>query len=338
MAIFITGISALDFYRKVYPVNRAPGLSAFQPDGTTEFAYKDEDIWSLAPPWVTPSFTAPENGRIHLLTNAVSKRASSRLIASHLRSRPLPDGSCFEWNADVLIASPAFTFLTLASDLNLPELIAVGDELCGLYGFDESDERGFKQRTVPLITINELSQFIEAQAGLPGQRKAKSALRFVIENSASPMETLDEMFLCLPCHLGGYGLTAPAMNYPIPITGQAARFVKENPCRGDMCWPDAKLDVEHLGGFDHSSPKALSADRARVNAIKEMGYEVIELTGGQVANLMAFETIALRIAKKLGERIRKQTLGATENRVNLRNMLFAWNGASGRKPGHSRHS
>ena len=330
MKAVIAGISALDFYRKVYPADRAPDPPGLLHNIDFSYAYRDDDVWSLLPSWVTPDFTALENGRVHLLTNSASLRASSKSITSHVWTSPLPEGSCYPYSDSVLIASPCFAFLQMAQELDSLELIALGDELCGLYSFDEKSERGMRQRKIPLVTSDQLRQFVESNPTIYGQKKALAALEYVVDRSASPMETSDEMLLCLPPRLGGYSEEIPKMNHPIPLSGRAAFLVDTNPCYGDMCWPRVKLDVEHYGDFDHSSKQARLNDRARINAIKEMGYEVIELTGDQVANLKAFETLALTIAKKTGKRIRAQHLGPTEQRIHLRKTLFAWNRAFGR--------
>ena len=333
MKLFITGISALDFYRKTYPLNRAPGLSPYGTitERTVDFAYKDDDVWSFAPSWVTPGFLKPEQGQLHVLASSAANRSSSKTVKSHVWSGQIPAGSYFDCGNGVLVASPGFIFLQLARVLDFTQLIALGDELCGFYSFDDEAERGMRKRNVPLTTKDELRCYLESATRIRGQRPALSALTYIIEQSASPMESLDEALLCLPPRHGGYGLPFPSMNHPIPLTGKARALVGAPECHGDICWPEPMLDVEHNGGFDHSSPRAQSSDRARVNAIKEMGYEVIELTDGQVSNFAAFEAIALRIASLIGKRIRTQYLGPTEQRMRLRKALYTWNRMSGRK-------
>ena len=157
-----------------------------------------------------------------------------------------------------------------------------------------------------------------------------SALSHVVDNSASPMETFDILALCLPYRLGGYGLPTPIMNCEVPLSSRAARIAKRHRCFADMCYGTIGLDLEHHGKLDHSSEEDVLSDRARVNALKEMGYEVIELTNDQVRDLMAFEYIIQRIAKLLGKRLKKSRLGATPERLAFRKQAFGWNQSSGR--------
>ena len=87
--------------------------------------------------------------------------------------------------------------------------------------------------------------------------------------------------------------------------------------------------MEHLGGHDHSLDEDALADRARVAALKEMGFEVVELTSDLVSSLDAFEVITMRLASLLNKRIRKENLGPTVERLALRRELRAWNASYG---------
>ena len=144
------------------------------------------------------------------------------------------------------------------------------------------------------------------------------------------METFDVMALCLPYRLGGYGLEKPLMNCEVPLTARAARIAKRRKCYLDMGYLKKGLDIEHHGKLDHSSPEDMASDRARVNALKEMKFEVIELTKDQVNDLYAFEYIVQRIARLLGKRIRKEKTGATTARLSFRRDMAIWNQSSGR--------
>jgi len=162
-----------------------------------------------------------------------------------------------------------------------------------------------------------------------GAAKALRATSKVVELSASPMETYDEMLLCLPPRLGGYNILLPEMNHPIVLDPRAARIARRDVCYEDMSWLDGMLDVEHHGRLDHSSPEDVMKDRARVTGLQAMGVTVIELTAQQVFDLDAFETIAIDIAKRVGFRIRPQRLGATPARVELRRLVREWNESYG---------
>ena len=220
-------------------------------------------------------------------------------------------------------------FLQAATILDLPTLVAFGDELCGLYCFDEREERGFSRRKKPLTSKAALRSYLAQAVGCRGRRQSLQALQYLIERSASPMETYDEITMCFPYVRGGYCLLQPVMNHPVPLNWKAARIAKRKTCYLDLGYPDHHLDVEHHGKLDHASDEAKTSDFARVNALKEMDYEVIELTWEQVGDLFSYEYIVQRVARILGKRLPRQVLGATEERLQLRRALAAWNASSG---------
>ena len=115
------------------------------------------------------------------------------------------------------------------------------------------------------------------------------------------------------------------MNRYMDLTPVARRLHHARKCAPDIGWFDIGLAVEHLGAHDHSLDKDVLSDRARVNALQEMGFEVIELTNDIVGDFSAFETIASRIARLLGKRLRARDLGQTKSRLDLRRGLRAWN-------------
>ena len=330
--------TSLEFWRQVYPADRRPRNPVDLPSWVSAPASNSErivaslgdDVWSLAPDWITPKFLAQTDGVLHTISFDIVDRCRSKTHVTHIWSGFLPHGSFYPLNSHVYIESPEFVFLSAANVLNLPQLIALGDELCGHYGFDSHEERGFRKRCTPLTTPEGLRKYLLNARGCPGIKKATLALSHIVSKSASPMETYDEALISLPVRMGGYGLKRPEMNRQVRLTKEAARIAMKNEVYLDISWPDINLDVEHHGKHDHSLPVDIDADRARVNALGEMGYEVIELTKKQVDDVVAFEYIVLRIAKRIGQRIRKDALGYKPERLALRKELSQWNRSYGK--------
>ena len=328
MNLVLDGHTAMDFWRWVYPVGKTPDAKDclhIQSLSSIDTANTQKDVQGLRPGWLTDRFLDMGPGRIGTLAGRPQERRRS--LAHYVRSWSwnLPEGSLYDCGNGVLVPSPAFTFLQMASACSLPELIAYGDELCGLYSFDPSSKRGLRERLVPLATHQELSRYAQESDFVRGSRLAQRALEYVVEGSASPMETGDEMFICLPVRLGGYACPQLALNHRVDLDEHAQVIGKRAFCRADLCYPKIKLDLEHLGWYDHNGSDAFDDDRARVNALRAMGYEVIELTGKQVGDLRAFEEIVLYVARRVGKRIPKSALGATPARLALRDAVFGWN-------------
>lgn len=328
MNLYFDIASSVEFWRQRYPGHRSPKSPPSLEYG--ECAYLKNDIKALAPAWVDDEFLAPTEGVLHVLTFDHVQRKQLKTISVHSWMDPLPEGAFYELQPHVFIESPEFMFLHAARTLNMIQLIAFGDELCGLYSFDRRQRRGFSKRKYPLTTKAKIGQlFQKVSSSCHGKGLALKALQYVIERSASPMETFDELTMCLPYRYGGYNLLEPKMNHRVDLSPKAARIAKREKCFLDMGYPDYDLDVEHHGKLDHSSNEGKASDRARVNALQEMGLEVIELTADQVGDLFAYEYIIERIARIMGRRLRKNQLGATPQRLELRRTLYAWNRSYG---------
>ena len=322
-------VTSRSFWRLAYPADRVPGKPCPTPP-LDRIGCNASDVKKAISDWATPELLALDDNRVHLLAFDHNCRRSSRFHEVRSWTGPLPDGSLYDLGTGAYVSSPAFMFLQTAATHSLAETIAFGNELCGRYSFDPFCDRGMRSRR-PLTTIAALKRYVMQAAGCHGYRRAKRAVSHLVENSASPMESTDEMLMCLPYSLGGYGLRKPVMNHPVELSERAARIARRSMCYADICWPDFLLDIEHHGLYDHASNSAFASDRARMNGLAEMGFEVVELTFEQVKDLRSFEFIVLGIAKKLGKRIDRKKLGSTPERTALRNELFAWNRRGGRR-------
>lgn len=318
--------SSVEFWRKRYPLDRVPrGSSLRLPK---QCAHTKADVWSLTPDHEVSSLAY--YGKLHVLVFDASEKRETQTYKTHVWSGPLPEGAFYELHPGVFIESPELMFLQAASILDFETLIAFGDELCGYYSFDDREERGFRKRSVSLTSTERIAQFLTKVDGCKGVYCARKALKYVVDHSASPMETFDEMTMCLPCRYGGYGFPTATMNQQVPLTTRAARIANRNKCFLDMGYLEHNLDIEHHGKYDHSNDDERASDRARVNGLKDMGIEVVELTKDQVNDLVAYEYIIERIARLLHKRIKKDCKGATPARLKLRKALFEWNASSGR--------
>lgn len=273
--------------------------------------------------------TIDDEHPFHALLPTAAHRRPHPGLRCHVWGGGLPSSACLHVKGDGYVTSPCMDFIMAAAGVSLPRLIAYGNELCGLYSFDSNAERGFRQRKVPLATKHQLAGRIDANPSRPGIARARRALKYIIENSASPMESTVEMLLCLPCCYGGYGLPVPSMNHRIQLPRRSSSIARKGYCYGDLCYPHAKVDIEYHGRYDHDKSGSFESDRARTNGLVDAGYEVVELTSSQIWDFDACEAIALSLASKLGKRIRRENLGALPRRVALRKELLDWYRTSG---------
>jgi hypothetical protein len=82
-------------------------------------------------------------------------------------------------------------FLQVALEYSIHELIYLGLQICA---YREGDH--------PRCTVEELRTCAEELRGHRGRRKALRAIRYLADNSRSPMESILYMFLRLPNALG----------------------------------------------------------------------------------------------------------------------------------------
>ena len=334
-------MTALDFWRKAYPTYKSPCVDeCMMPRGA--IISTEEELWSLAPALLTPAILRPEHGIVHVTVLNRSERRRSNTHMCHLWQNEIPYGSFYQLADSTFIASPQLIFAQMSQSLNLEQLIALGFEICGLYSIDDDSPFGMREREKPLVTVQELHDYLDELSSLRctnskagptrgpyGIRKAKRALSYVVERSGSPRETIVTMMLCLPYRLGGYGIKEPLLNHELRLIPKAADIANRRNLRADLLWKKERFIIE-FNGSPHMSESAVLSDRARTNALQLMDFTVMELTSEQLNNPARFDAIAQHIAKALGKYIDPAKRGVLPERMRLRNEIFTWTQTSGR--------
>lgn len=207
-----------------------------------------------------------------------------------------------------------------AAYLSLPKLLELGYELCGTYRVDPRTGNTAFQ-VDPLTCCAELRSFVRRHSQLNGSRKAMRALDFLADGAASPREAKAAILLALPKRHGGYGFGVPTMNYEVKATAKARSIAGRSSFRCDLCWPDARLDVEYQSREFHEGESSRIRDSRRTNALMAMGFSVIAITNEELESLRATDVIAGTIAKTIGRRLRKTTRDYLLRKMQLRKEL-----------------
>ena len=76
-------------------------------------------------------------------------------------------------------------------------------------------------------------------------RKAKTAIRYVCDGSASPMETCLALLLGLPARYGGYGLGMPEMNAKVLIPARLGKRTTYRKYHCDLYWSEQNVAIAH---------------------------------------------------------------------------------------------
>ena len=263
---------------------------------------------------------------VHIMLSNPNYRWPTKTIIQHVFSGKTPAG-CFLYTDNGLeVSSPEFCFLQMAEKLPLPRLIELGYELCGTYslpaaGDHNATEIGFNQRQ-PLTSLKKLSVFVAEMPGFNGHVKAVRALRYILEGSASPMESKLAILLTLPYKLGGFGMPKPELNVRIALTKTAEKVAGKKFYVCDLFWPDRNIAVEYDSDSFHAGQKQIADDSKKRNTLTIMGIKVLSITTQQLFSPIDFERAAGAIANCIGKRLVYKNPGFMRANNSLREQLL----------------
>lgn len=322
MRAFVSHDTALCYWRQHFPLDSEQGRPA-RVSKAEAHACRKVDVLECVP----ETFRIPD-APIDVLLLDAGERRQSKWVSCHVWNTPIPAGA-FHRVCDMYVSSPEFVFLQMASKVTLRQLVALGCELCGTYVLlPEGSAHPMSlddcpTRVAPLTNVEKIKKFVDKAGKAHGRAKALRALRYVVDGSRSPMETMAYMLLCLPPKLGGYGFPKPKMNADIPLDEEGRLIAQRRSCWGDLCWKKATLDIEYHGDV-HVGAAQMKSDVGRELGIEHMGWRVITVTSSQVLDLARFEVVAKEAAARLKKRLYPRFLGATVERMALRDELGQW--------------
>ena len=265
-------------------------------------------------------------------------RRPSKAVAPHVCSKPLPDGAFVDAGDGLYVSSPEFCFFQMADVYPLGRLIAMGTELCGSYSLWGKDAAGKKQGVsigtdrgtdyqamydLPTLTSKrKLKAFVDRMGGWPGYIQAIKALRYIADDSASPMETILCILLTLPYRYGGYGLPMPELNGLIYPGKGVKKFSGRAFYRGDLLWRKAGVVAEYNSDLEHTGPERIAKDAIRQSDLNLCGIYEIPVTNEQIKKEDLLDKVARQLAKRIGRTLRYKNPGFSKARRELRSVLF----------------
>ncbi len=221
----------------------------------------------LAQSYFEPKFSL--NGTEQFTVTHRSQRFSHNKVRSHICSRELPKGSFTQTNG-IDVVSPSLMFVQLATELDIHELIILGNLLCS---------RPYGPYSKPQLTKTKLLNYVRAASGLSGRKKALRALNYINNDACSIMEVFLAMFLSLPHALGGLGLKGGIFNYRLSLDDEGINALKKDTCFIDYCFPKEKIAYEYQGEI-HSN--TIDQDSSRIMALTRQKFTVITVTKSQL--------------------------------------------------------
>ena len=252
----------------------------------------------------------------HFMVPCASRRICKLRYGYTVCAGRFPPHSFVRTACGAAIVVPELCFMQLANRLSLPQLVLLGDEWCGTYTFGCDGEERLLRRNGQLCTLDSLRYFTGAASWMGGSKRARAALGHVVEGAASVRESMLEMMLCLPQRLGGFGLPRPQMNYEVAFNIEARLITGRECAYCDLCWPEAKVDVEYDGQEWHEGVNAVR-DKERANALRHMGYTVLFVSKEDFERPWRLKLLAHQVARAIGWRQREYLEDVDERRQGL---------------------
>ena len=256
-----------------------------------------------------------------VVPDAVS-RGKSQELACRVWKPPAGAYSFVRVGKGLYASRPEACFLQMATRLERVRLVLLAFELCGTYALDDGHPNGFRTREKPLTSVASLRRFAQKAAGMKGSKQALQALRFVADGSASPMESVLTMLLCLPTAHGGYGIPLPRLNHLVRMPDEVRKATGRARCFCDLCWPEERLAVEYESDAFHGEGADIARDSKRRAALDRAGYAVVTVTWAQVRDTRELDEVARVLAKHLGKRLRISRSDWMARRFELRRLIM----------------
>ena len=293
---------------------------------------------------------------LHVLVGSRDMLGSRALERRHLWGGEVPIGGIWDTEMGVRVTSPLLTLLSLASRVNEVHLLMAVYEFCGSFSVFRPSaavemelKRAFASGALgssdgwrrvpgsggrpsslwvrdPLISIDELRRFATEHIGDRGGRKLFDAAQKVTGVAASPLEVQASILFSLSRRKGGEGLDCFENNYRISMNHSAQRIAEQQKAYADLHFVSAdglrSVIVECQGLSVHGETGVSGRDADRATALQSMGYDVVMLTRGQLADPGRFAAVATMLRKRLGYPEYPKTEAMKRREVDLRANLF----------------
>ncbi|MET1051007.1 MAG: hypothetical protein ABWX65_00065 [Mycetocola sp.] len=181
---------------------------------------------------------------------------------------------CVVLLAGVPVTTVERTWCDLATILSLPDLVAVADFLLW--------------HKAPRTTVARLTAAVERYPSRSGGPALRCALTLVSDHSQSRPESLVRVDLALSA------LPTPVANYEVYLTA-AGRTVFL-----DLAFPAYKLELEYHGDQHRTDVRQWRSDVRRANDIGDEGWQTLQFTGDDLADLPGLRRRVERRLRSLG--------------------------------------
>lgn len=259
---------------------------------------------------------------LDLLVADASSRSSSKRVRCRVWNPPVREAYCFDLGDGLALSAPEACYVQMACVVDDLTLMKIGFELCGSYALDEGLRVGFRNRA-PLTNTGALRAFVDKMGSANGVKRARRCLRYVRDNSASPMETCLALLFGLPAARGGYGLGVPELNVGVSVPAASRAKVGFGRYHCDLFWRDHRIALEYNSREFHLEEQAVARDSARMNDLALFDVTAFTATRLQIADVGETDRLARLIAGSMGKRVDREPVDVSRRRQALRRALFS---------------
>lgn len=236
---------------------------------------------------------------IKLLVSNAGSRRTSRSVECRRCGLQLPRGSFIRLREGLYVTSPELTFARMASRLSEVRLAEIATELCGRYYLSPGE---VKERSAYLTSVESLRAYLDQLPSVKGGAKARRALRYALDNSASPMEGKTMLQFCMPLRYGAFNLPFDKMNYDIKA-GRNRALSEQDSFSVDLASKAFCTAIEYDGKDSHPDS---GKDKRRRNMLRALGWTIFPLEQDVLYSPVVTEKFALQVAKCVGYRMQRK--------------------------------
>lgn len=249
------------------------------------------------------------DGKADIVVPSTESRSQSSLVRNHIWMPP-DSGAFAKIASNIFISTPESCFAQYAQELKVAQLgeikatidlAQLAYMLCGTYRIQADSICQFG--IPPLTNASRLIRFMEKVPHKRGRRIALQSLKYVKDNSGSPMETKLAIAFSLPYRLGGFSMPPSELNREIVVESNGR--TPQRTYRNDLFWnAKAGVALEYNGLEYHTGERATVNDTNRQLDILANGVKIIYATKAQTASPQALVKLAESVSRELGKRCR----------------------------------
>lgn len=253
-------------------------------------------------------------------------RRPSRLVIAHAREEAAQDVQLRAMLGLPPLELSEADLLTWERARRVAEAACVLMEFAGTYRLPAGEGGQVAYGLGAAISRDGLRAYLDAQPASKGTTRAREVIDLAFDGSASPMETALALMLTMPVEQGGYGLPRPRLNQPIAVNGNARiqLLSSKSGMRADACWERERLVLEYDSEEFHAAQGSgkLIDDAERANSLAALGYRVLSVKYGQVAQMDRLDLLARQISEILGVKLEQPSELQRIWRVRLHALLM----------------